>query len=70
MYNILHEQLVIQTFQHVVISHSYAHMGINFGQMKPLLLKELYWNFVYGQTQDLVKCAVRLWKSVQNGRTC
>ena len=29
MYNILHEQLAIQTFQNVVISHGYAHFGIN-----------------------------------------
>ena len=48
MYNILHKQLVIQTFQHVIISHGYAHFGINHEQMKMSLLKQLYHSFVYG----------------------
>ena len=55
MYNILHEQLVIQTFQHVVISHGYAHFGINHEQMKMSLLKQLYCSFVYGRMRNLVK---------------
>ena len=48
MYNILHKQLAIQTFQHVMISHGYAHFGINHEQMKMSLLKQLYRSFVYG----------------------
>src|SRR5713101_8354202 len=59
MYNILHEQLAIQTFQHIVISHGYAHFGINHRKMRVLLLKQLYCNFVYGQMQDLVKCDLK-----------
>jgi len=55
MYNILHEQLAIQTFQHVVISHGYAHFGINHEKMKMSLLKQLYRSFVYGQMRNLVK---------------
>jgi len=55
MYNILHEQLAIQTFQHIVISHGYAHFGINHGKMRVSLLKQLYRNFVYGRMRDLVK---------------
>ena len=56
MYNILHKQLVIQTFQHVMISHGYAHFGINHEKMKMLLLKQLYHSFVYGWMRNLVKC--------------
>ena len=48
MYNILHEQLALQTFRNVVISHGYAHFGINHGKMKLLLLKQFYRSFVYG----------------------
>ena len=48
MYNILHEQLAIQTFQHIIISHGYTHFGINHGKMKMSLLKQLYHSFVYG----------------------
>jgi hypothetical protein len=55
MYNILHEQLAIQTFQHIVISHGYAYFGINHGKMKLSLLKRLYHSFVYGRMRDLVK---------------
>jgi hypothetical protein len=55
MYNTLHEQLAIQTFQHIVISHGYAHFGINHGKMGVSLLKQLYRNFVYGRMRDLVK---------------
>ena len=56
MYNILHEKLVIQTFQHIMISHGYAHFGINHEQMKMSLLKQLYCSFVYGRMQNLMKC--------------
>jgi len=56
MYNILHKQLAIQPFQHIVISHGYAHFGINHRKMGVSLLKQLYHNFVYSQMQDLVKC--------------
>ena len=55
MYNILHEQLALQTFQNVVISHGYAHFGINHGKMKLSLLKQFYRSFVYGRMRDLVK---------------
>jgi len=55
MYNILHEQLALQTFQNVVISHGYAHFGINHGKIKLSLLKQFYRSFVYGQMRDLVK---------------
>ena len=55
MYNILHEQLAIQTFQHVVISHGYAHFAINHEKMTPSLLLQLYRSFVYGRMRDLVK---------------
>ena len=55
MYNILHKQLAIQTFQHIMISHGYAHFGINHEQMKMSLLKQLYHSFVYGQMRNLVK---------------
>ena len=55
MYNILHKQLVIQTFQHIVISHGYAHFGINHEQMKMSLLKQLYHSFFYSQMRNLVK---------------
>jgi len=55
MYNILHEQLALQTFQNVVISHGYAHFGINHGKMKLSLLKQFYRSFVYGWMRDLVK---------------
>jgi len=53
MYNILHEQLALQTFQNVVISRGYAHFD---GKMKLSLLKQFYRSFVYGQMRDLVKC--------------
>ena len=65
MYNILHEQLVIQTFQHVVISHGYAHFGINHEKMKISLLKQLYRSFVYGRMRDLVKHELKSPGSVQ-----
>ena len=55
MYNILHKQLALQTFQNVVISHGYAHFGINHGKMKLSLLKQFYRSFVYGRMRDLVK---------------
>ena len=65
MYNILHEQLAIQTFQHIVISHGYAHFGINHGKMKMSLLKQLYCSFVYGWMWDLVKHNLKLPGGIQ-----
>ena len=65
MYNTLHEQLAIQTFQYIVIAHGYAHFGINHGKMKMSLLKQLYRRFVYGQMQDLVKCDLKSPRSIQ-----
>lgn len=65
MYNILHEQLAIQTFQHIVISHGYAHFGINHEKMKMSLLKQLYRSFVYGRMRDLVKRELKSPGSVQ-----
>ena len=64
MYNILHEQLAIQTFQNVMIAHGYAHFGINHGKMKLSLLKQFYHSFVYGRMQDLVKHELKVPGSV------
>lgn len=64
MYNILHEQLAIQTFQNVVIAHGYAHFGINHGKMKLSLLKQFYRSFVYGRMRDLVKRELKVPGSV------
>ena len=64
MYNILHEQLALQTFQNVVISHGYAHFGINHRKMKLLLLKQFYRSFVYGRMRDLAKRKLKVPGSV------
>ena len=64
MYNILHEQLAIQTFQNVVIAHGYAHFGINHGKMKLSLLKQFYHSFVYGHMRDLAKHKLKVPGSV------
>lgn len=55
MYNILHEQLAIQTFQHLVAAHGYAHMGINHSKIKLSLLQRFYRSFVYGRMRDLAR---------------
>ena len=69
MYNILHEQLAIQTFQHVVISHGYAHFGINHEKMKMSLLKQLYHSFVYSRMRNLVKCEHKFPEGIQRDTT-
>ena len=45
MYNILHKQLAIQTFQNVMIAHGYAHFGINHGKMKLFALETVLSQF-------------------------
>jgi len=62
---ILHEQLALQTFQNVVISHGYAHFGINHGKMKLSLLKQFYRSFVYSWMRDLVKHELKSLGSVE-----
>ena len=65
IYNTLHEQLAIQTFQYIMIAHGYAHFGINHRKMKMSLLKQLYCSFVYGQMRDLVKRDLKSPGSIQ-----
>ncbi|KIM38756.1 hypothetical protein M413DRAFT_75795, partial [Hebeloma cylindrosporum] len=58
MYNILHEQLAIQTFQHLVVAHGYAHMRINLSKIKLSLLQRFYRSYVYSRISAAASSAV------------
>ena len=68
MYNILHEQIALMTFQQVAGAFGYAHLGINLQLVRNfVILRKFYRNFVYAHMRRIAKIEAKAPGSVAKG---
>ena len=69
MYNILHEQLVLTTFQQVAAAFGYAHIGINLQLVHNfVILRKFYRNFVFSYMGRIAKTEFKAPGKVAKGK--
>ena len=68
MYNILHEQIALTTFQQVAAAFGYSHIGINLQLVQNfVILRKFYRNFVFAHMSNIAKAESRSPGSVAKG---
>jgi len=68
MYNILHEQIALMTFQQVAGAFGYSHIGINLQLVQNfVILHKFYRNFVYAYMRKIAKTESKSPGSVAKG---
>ena len=68
MYNILHEQIALFTFEQVAASFGYSHLGINLQLVQnDALICKLYRNFVFSHMAKIAKLEAKTLGSIVKG---
>jgi hypothetical protein len=68
MYNILHEQIALITFQQVAAAYGYSHIGINLQLIQDfVILRKFYRNFVYARMRKVAQTELKSPGSVAKG---
>src|SRR5271155_3201255 len=68
MYNILHEQIALTTFQQVAVAFGYSHIGINLQLVQNFIIfQKFYLNFVFARMSNIAKMESKSPGSVAKG---